>query len=684
MRNSFIRVAVGLALPWGAAAVTTPAASQTRDTTPITLPGLDVRVTRSAVPPERLPFAVSATRPAPGVLAGATAADAALRGIPGVEVSNRFNDDLGERITIRGMGARAQFGIRGVRVVVDGIPATMPDGQTTLTHMDPTEVTSTEVLRGAAGALWGNASGGVVLFRTAPVASTFASARATFAAYGLRRLSAAAALEPFENAVLHGRLTTQEFDGYRDHSVASKRLASFGGGWAGGRNRVWMAAHAVDSDGQNPGSLTRAQVDSARLQANANNVRQNVGESGTHVQVGGGWQRTEDAGMLDVSGYLLQRDISNPIPPSIIDLGRTAGGARVAFGSPSTKMLIMTAGVEASAQFDDRVTHTNLMGVRGARTIDQRERVWYAAPFAQAVVGVSTAVDGMIAVRWDRYRFSTADRLITAVNPDDSGARTLSSPTVATGVRMRIGNGSIYGNYATSFQTPTTSELGNRPDGAGGFNPDLAPEQTRSLEAGGTLTVGPMRAEFAGYHARVTDALIAFEVPAQAGRQFFRNAGRVVNRGIEFAAHVSPVDAVQFSAAYSHVDARFGEYVVGSTDYSGNEVPGVTRSTLSGATALMFTRGARVDANVAHRGEVAVDDANTSASPRYTLVDVGTQSPAVRIRGLRLRGSAGVNNMFDVRYNTAVTVNAFAGRYFEPGPGRTLYVSVTAGVGRSQ
>ena len=312
---------------------------------PYILPAVDVRVSRSAVPPERLPYVIQSLIPSTVSLTDATAVDAALGGVAGVQVANRFNDAVGERLTVRGMGARAQFGIRGVRVSVDGIPATMPDGQTTLTHLDVSAITGVDVLRGPASALWGNAAGGVVALRTTPLLTDNASVHATAGSHGMNRLSAGIALTPGDASAVNVRATRQEYGGYRAHASSLKQLASASARWAMGGSSFWLAAHAVDYDALNPGSLSLAQLDSSRTQANPNNRRQHTGETGWHAQAGGGWQRPFGDATFSLSGYALARDLENPIPPTIIDLSRSAGGLRATVNAPLIGRLFATAGV---------------------------------------------------------------------------------------------------------------------------------------------------------------------------------------------------------------------------------------------------------------------------------------------------------------------------------------------------
>jgi iron complex outermembrane receptor protein len=646
---------------------------------PLDLGPIEARATRSQFGAGRVPFATTSLSAQAIALSAATSAAEALRGVPGVQVANRYNDAVGERITIRGMGARAQFGIRGIRVLVDGIPATMPDGQTTLTHLDASEVTGTQVLRGPAGSLWGNASGGVVQLTTMFDHRTRGiSAKADAGGFGLRRasLSGFTSTGRTYGADFFGRVTSQHFTGFRANSSSSKLLASGATSWRDSTNRVWLTAHAVRYDAENPGSLSQTQLDSARFQANPNNVRQKTGEHGTHLEAGTGWTHWMNGSLFEVSAYGIYRDLTNPIPPTIIDLSRNAAGVRAVFNSPQLARIGITTGAEAAVQSDDRLNHVNTLGTRGATTLDQSENVAYIAPFMQVLAGITRDIDALVAVRYDAYRFRAHDHLVNAGDPDDSGTRTMTSPSVTGGVRARFGGASVYGNYATSFQTPTTTELANRPDGAGGFNPTLNPERTHGGEVGATYRAGELQIEGAAYIARVRNSLIGFEVPSAPSRQFFRNAGAVTNKGVEAGASYR-TKYVQLRGSASTKDSRFDEYVAGGVDYADKRVPGVARVSGDASLTLMPWEMTWLRIDARHSGAVFANDANTSRAPAFTLIDAGVSSWGYRLGSTDLMLTAGVSNITDRAHITSVSINAAGARYFEPGPGRALFLTLT-------
>ncbi|HYW12628.1 MAG TPA: TonB-dependent receptor [Longimicrobium sp.] len=646
-----------------------------------------VSVLGAPVPALRAPFGVSVVREAeirqarPGL-----GLSEVLAAVPGVQVDNRFNYALGERISVRGFGARAQFGVRGVRVLVDGVPATLPDGQTTLNHVDPSALGRAEIIRGPASALYGNASGGVIHLSTppAPGAPIASEHRVVAGAHGLLRAesSIGGRAGAASYRVFASRLG---YEGYRAHASAENLNAGGSLHLARGADELRLSFTAVRYDALNPGSLSDSLLRADRSAAFARNVAQRTGEEGRQAQAGMGWRRRMGPGALEVSAHGLMRSIDNPIPNAVIDLDRRVGGLRAAWQADAGA-LRWTAGAEVEAQRDDRLNFANDAGARGTRTLDQAEGVTSVSAFAQATAALPGRLEAMGALRYDRFRFAVRDRLASATNPDDSGARTMDRWSPALGLSWAAAPAvSLYANVATAFETPTTTELANRPTGAGGFNPGLQPQRTVSIEAGAKARLAPWAwVEAAAYRARIRDALIPFEVAGAAGRVFYRNAGSARHRGVEAAAVLTPRPAWTARAAYTWTDARFGRYVVGDEDRAGNRVPGVSPHRLDVSLLAMPARGpfAGLDLRHVSRTPVADDDAEGRFdSPAYTLVDLRGGWEGMRMGRAAFSPFVGIGNLLDRRYNTSVVINAFGARYYEPGPGRTLYAGMRLTLG---
>ncbi|HEV3048825.1 MAG TPA: TonB-dependent receptor, partial [Longimicrobium sp.] len=453
---------------------------------------------------------------------------------------------------------------------------------------------------------------------------------------------------------------------------------------ARGADEVRVSFTAVRYDALNPGSLSDSLLRADRGAAFARNVQQHTGEGGRQGQAGVWWRRQAGPGALEVAAYGLMRSIDNPIPTSIIDLDRRVGGIRASFAADAGALRWL-AGAEVEGQRDDRLNFANQAGERGARTLDQRERVTSTAAFAQGTAALGI-VEVLGAVRYDRFRFAVRDRLVAADNPDDSGARTMTALSPALGVSVAaLPWLALYANLATAFETPTTTELANRPTGAGGFNPELEPQRTVSVEAGAKARLTPWAwLEGAVYRARVDDALIPFEVEGAPGRVFFRNAGEARHQGAEGSLVLTPLTGWTARAAYTWTDARFGRYVVNGQDREGNPVPGVAPHRLEVSLLRAPEHGllAGLDLRRVSSTPVADDDAEgLFRSPAYTLVDLRAGWEGARIGRAGFSPFAGVANVLDRTYNTSVTVNAFGRRYYEPGPGRTVYAGLRLALG---
>lgn len=251
------------------------------------------------------------------------------------------------------------------------------------------------------------------------------------------------------------------------------------------------------------------------------------------------------------------------------------------------------------------------------------------------------------------------------------------SPSLGASLRVLDG-AHLYANVATSFETPTTTELANRPDGAGGFNPLLQPQRAVSVEGGSQGRLGTRTAyQVAVYRASIRNSLIPFEVPEAAGRQYFRNAGSAVHRGVEAAFTLAPLRGVRVEAAYTYTDARFEEYATTSASFAGNRVPGIAPHRLEVSTTLERSGGWFAVLEGRHLSSIPVDDANTASSPSYSLADARVGHSGVGLGRTVIAPFVGVTNLFDATYNAAVAVNAFGQRFYEPGPGRSVYVGTS-------
>jgi iron complex outermembrane recepter protein len=655
--------------------------------TPIPVEPVVATVLRMPVTLTAAPFSISTREIGPAQQAQpGLALDEVLRGIPGLQVDNRHNYAVGERITLRGSGARAPFGVRGIKILVDGVPATLPDGQTTLEHLDLSLIERVQVIRGPAASIYGNAAGGVIDFETRmPDARSQQRFGVVGGAHDALRLhggvsgrtgSAAYAL----NA---GHLS---YDGFRDFSKAENLFLNGRYAFERGNSTFRLQASFAEHSAQNPGSLSEAQLAADRYQAFENNVRQQTGKSGQHVHLGARLQHRRAGGEWDVSGYLVQRSIENPIPARIIDLRRSGGGVRALYHAAQRGPgvpLRWTLGAEADGQWDDRQNYLNRGGDRGALDLDQRERVANLGTFAQASAELSPRLFLMGGVRYDLAHFRVADRFVTEADPDDSGYRQMAEVSPSVGLTFGAHPAlKLFVNTATAFETPTTTELVNRPDGGGGFNPELSPQRTLSAEAGVRGDAGGFGYHLAVYRAWVRNALIPFEVPDQPSRQFFRNAGSTLHSGVELALSWQAMPGLRTELAHSLISARFSDFATAQARFDGNRVPGIAPQRTELRLGFEPSAATFLELDLRHVGRVTADNENAAFSPAYTVADARMGMRMAAVASAHVQPFVGVTNLFDARYNASVVVNAFGGRYFEPAPGRAFYAGANVRLGR--
>jgi iron complex outermembrane receptor protein len=681
------------------AIATLVAEAHAQDTTVTRLEPVVVEVGRGAHrSPLELPFAVTVQIPdslRPGQRH--LSLDETLWLIPGLSVSNRNNPSQDPRISIRGFGARSAFGVRGIRVLRDGIPLTLPDGQTPVDYLDLESVGRVEVMRGSASSLYGNAGGGVVDIRTSepPLVPVSGALRMWNGGFGARRLVAKTG-GTTGGFGYQANVARTESDGYRDYSRQRmtngfSRISYDNGG--GSYALDWLGVNTPVA--QNPGAITRAQFEANPHLADPLSMTKRARKAVKQSQFGLTARRSGSRGEIEASAYTGTRALDNPLTFAIVDVDRTMSGGNLRATVPVTVLGAeqrLTAGTELQLQNDLRRNFTNCNNAppptvptlacptvgdeRGTVTLNQRELVSSVGSYVRDELDLGKRYTFTASARADAVRFRVKDKLINATNPDDSGQRNLDAVSPMVGILARLSEShSAYANISSAFETPTATELGNQPNGAAGINRDLKPQRSTTYEVG-VKGVGESGLQYnaALFATGVHDELIPFDIPASGGRRYFRNAGRTSRLGVELSLGVA-IKQLELGGAYTYANYRFVDFTVDTSHYAGNRIPGIPRQTLQASAALHSSIATLVtETTLADR--MFVNDANSESAPGYGIFNARIVSSAFW-NGSGAELTFGAQNLFNTRYISSVSVNAAGGKFYEPGSQRSIYVGLS-------
>jgi iron complex outermembrane receptor protein len=635
-----------------------------------------------------------------------------LNRVPGTFVQNRENFAQELQITIRGFGARSQFGTRGIKLIADGIPASTPDGQGSPGVFDLGSAARIEVLRGPFSALYGNHSGGVVqVFSESGTTPPTLAADLTFGSYGFQRygLKGGAVSGSF-----NGMASASYFsvDGYRDHSAARKAQFNTKLGYdLDVSNRLTLVATGFNQpNAQDPLGLTQAQVQQDPRQAQPVAIAFNTRRSLDNVQGGLIWDAAlGPADSLRVLGYVGSRSNEQflAVPLANQQAATSSGGVSSLdrqFGGGSLRWtrqqewlegpLTWTAGVDYDASSEARRGYINNLGVSGALKRDEDNDVTNLGAYLQAEWQFLPRWSLSAGVRYTNVEFTSSDRYITTGNPDDSGSTSYAEWTPTVGLLFRATPMlNLYASYGRAFETPTGIELAYRPDGASGLNFSLQPTISDQFEIGAKVLLEPStRLNVAVFSIQTSGEIVT--ASNLGGRSSFQNAGDSSRLGAElmleselgggFSTHVAlTLLNARFDSAFRSCAplAAFCNPVTGANTAvvpAGNRVPGVPNATFFADLAYRNPAlGLRGAFEVIANGAVAVNDFNSAYAPGYTIANLWAGLEQVAGRW-RFSEFARVNNLFGREYIGAVIVGDANGRYYAPAPTRNFLVGASA------
>lgn len=619
-----------------------------------------------------------------------------LAGVPGVVALNRQNYAQDLQISIRGFGARSTFGVRGVRMYLDGIPASMPDGQGQVSHFPLNAVDRIEVLRGPFSALYGNSSGGVIAMTTqiAPRDPGFEAAGGA-GAYGAWRagVSGTGGFSNYAYAFDASRFSTE---GYREHSAATRDVVNLRGGALDTPiGRVRLSLNAVDMpDAQDPLGLTRAQWQADPRQASPQALQFNTRKSTRQSQFGAefkgdvaqniGYQAVAWTGSREVTQFQaipVNVQASPNHPGGVIDFDRGFGGvdARLQW---TIGPALLTLGATYERLDEDRRGYENFtlappaLGVQGRLRRDENNIVDSTDGYAQVESELGSRWRAIAGVRMSRVEFRGSDYYL--VNGNDSGSLTFSGTNPTVGVVFRPdASSSVYASYGRGFETPTLNELAYRPDGSAGFNSALQPARSHNLEIGAKALISPTLRATLALFAIDTDDEIVVRTNA-GGRSSFANASATRRRGAEASIGWDPLPALSLRLALSALHATYSEaFAVCAAAPcltptlpvpAGNRLPGVPAYSAD-LEANYRTPWADLKLEWRALSRLWVDDRNTDAAGGAGVVNVA-MARTFDAGALKIRAFLRIDNLLDARYIGSVIVNEANGRYFESAPGR--------------
>jgi iron complex outermembrane recepter protein len=604
----------------------------------------------------------------------------ALGAVPGVFAMNSENFAQDLRISIRGFGARASFGIRGLKVVMDGIPESIPDGTAKVGNLDMGLMERMEVIKGPTAGLYGNASGGVISLFSETPKTFFAEAQSTFGSLGFQRLQLKTGQEIgkvtyFLNA---SRLTST---GYRDHSTLERNF--FNGKLIyklSDKTNLSVLMSYVDSPkAEDPGGLTQAEIDKNRRQARQTNLDYNAYETFKQAKIALIYeQKIGEKHQINARAFYLNRDFSNL--QAFETNGQIAfkrdfsgGGFNYQF---TEKKYRLKAGLDIENQQDNRQRYDNKKGERGTLKLDQIESFRNVGVFILQEYTFNPKFRLSLNTRFDDIQLKISDKFLS--DGDQSATQSFQrfSPMLGFSFSPKA-NQSIYTNISSSFETPSLNELSNNPLNTGGFNPDLTPQKSRNFELGykGILSK-KLRLDIALFTIEVQDEIVPYQIAGQTGRTFFRNAGLSNRKGIETGITYKVFNGLTAYLNYTFSDFKYKEYQTTAGKFDGNALPGIPKHNIYSEFRYFNSKGFFSILQLRRINEFYVDDANTMRNDGFMTANLKL-GYRKQMTHLTLEPFVGINNLTNTVYNANVQINATANRYFEPASGSFLFGGIS-------
>ncbi len=635
----------------------------------------------------------------------------AMARVPGLVVNNRNNYAQDLQISSRGFGARATFGVRGLRLYTDGIPATMPDGQGQVGHFDLAGAQRVEVIRGPFSALYGNAAGGVISLVSQPITERFFESAIDIGSDALYQVRVAGGAPISDTLSMSASASSMHTDGPRDRSAADRHLGNVKAEWRLPHDRIVAQVSHHVLQAQDPLGLERkdfdADPDRVAPEARQYNTRKNVNQT----QLGTSWQhRFTQSGALRESqlvAYAGRRTVTQfqSISPTtqnnprhsggVVDFDRDYMGLDGRLNWRWTDVDLVT-GLNMEDQYDARRGYQNYtgpsnaptqLGVKGTQRRDEANSARTREAYAQAQWDFAADWAVTAGLRSGQVTLTSKDSYITSGNGDDSGTMRYDYNTPVLGLRWKASPTlTLHAGTGRGFESPTLGELAYRTNLGGGFNTALKPQTSRHAEIGSKWRPAPGTSLDATLFVVNTSNEIGV-LSNSGGRSTFQNVGHTQRKGLELAGQWRLSPQWRTAAAFTWLDATYRDNFLTCLGTpcttatapvaAGNRIAGTQKHNAFAELVWQPMRGMEGGLEWQARSRTAVNDRNSDFAAGWGIVNVRwTQRFQLDARGSAVEVLARVDNIGDKRYAGSVIVNDGNSRFFEPAVGRSALLSV--------
>ena len=596
-----------------------------------------------------------------------------LNYVPGVFIMNSNNYAQDERISIRGFGSRANFGVRGIKIYVDGLPETFVDGQSQLDNINLEIINQLEVLRGVNSSLYGNSSGGIISISTIDFfEKDFIKTNLSAGSFESLKINLTSGINLNKGKIIF-HLNRSSSNGFRNnskflnHNFNFKYLRKFDKG------DFKIIANILDSPyAKDPGGLTKGEVESDRKQARKRNVDFNSGEKVNQFKIGLLLNNQIGDFKLRNKLFFNNRLFYGKLPYArggIIDLKKNFLGYNLNISKE--KILKQNLGLEINIQNDERLRFFNINGNKGELVMNQDEKF----------NNFSTYYSNSLKV--GKFTFNASLRFDNnTVKYDDfinnkNGSIKLNSTSLSSNINYNINDSNeIYVNYSNGFETPTLNEFSSNISNTG-FNENLDSSKYNNYEIGFSNfnSLSNLNYRIIYFKSYSKNEIVSYQLEDFPDQNFYRNSGKTSRSGIESEINFKVNQKLKLNLISTIGNYKFVKYEVNGQDFSNNRIAGLPKNQHVFNLNYSLTKKINLILDFKMFGNMYADNSNKTIINDYKKINL-TMFKDFNISNKNWNGFISINNLTNTKYFDNIRINAFGSRYYEPAPGLNFMLGI--------